>query len=148
MIWDWFLLTPYVCSIMNLILCSFPGKYSIFFFESIAAARVAPNKWLIYNNFRAYFEACPALHELIQCCWKKIKKVAQMISIESKRLPSFILSVVRNSIISRNCKFSLLRKLSEHDCHKLAGCLWTFRKSALNRHNIRPHRQRRTWFRN
>lgn len=70
-------------SIMNLILCSFPGKYSIFFFESIAAARVAPNKWLIYNNFRAYLEAGPALHELIQCCCKKIKKAAQMMSTKS-----------------------------------------------------------------
>lgn len=148
MIWDWFLLTPNVCSIMNLILCSFPGKYSIFFFESIAVAQVIPNKWLIYNNFMAYLEACPALHELIQCYCKKIKKVARMMSIESKRLPSFILSVVRNRIISRNCKFSLLRKLSERGCHKLAGCRWTFRKSALSRHNIRPHRQRRTWFRN
>ena len=84
MIWDWFLLTPFVCSIMNLILCSFPGKYSIFFFESIAVAQVIQNKWLIYNTFRTYLEACPALHELIQCCCKKIKKAAQMMSIESK----------------------------------------------------------------
>lgn len=148
MIWDWFLLTPYVCSIMILILCSFPEKYSIISCKSVAATRVAPNKWLIYKNFRTYLEACPALHELIQCCCKKIKKVSQMMSIESNRLPSFILSVVRKTIISRNCKFSLLRKLSEHGCHKLAGCRWTFRKSALSRHNIRPHRQRRTWFRN
>ena len=96
---------------------------------------------------------CPALYSIAiarvdSVLLQKIKKIAQMMSIESKRLPSFILSVVRKTIISRNCKFSLLRKLSERDCHKLAGCRWTFRKSALSRHNIRPHRQKRTWFRN